>query len=265
MLVDAVTRVPADAWGEAALYSSAATSSTSPRSSYASGDPPLGACRGAAACGSWAPTRAPTCRALMREVDWIIVPSTWWENAPVVIQEAFHHGRPIIASRHRRHGREGARRLDGLHFRAGSPNSLPTASSGRCASPACGTGSGAGSAAHQRHRGRGRPTPTLYERCWTPRVATRPDTAGRMSRSCMDAAWRDAARRGGGRRRGRLRRQHPAAGRAALHAADLRSRHRVPQPRHPDRAHGARAGPAPVPGHPRLRPRTSVPGQRANG
>ena len=35
---------------------------------------------------------------LMKDVDWLIIPSIWWENSPVVIQEAFLHGRPIIAS-----------------------------------------------------------------------------------------------------------------------------------------------------------------------
>ena len=35
---------------------------------------------------------------LMRSVDWIVVPSLWWENAPLVILEAFRHGRPVIAA-----------------------------------------------------------------------------------------------------------------------------------------------------------------------
>ncbi len=34
----------------------------------------------------------------MRGVDWVVVPSVWWENSPMVIQEAFMHGRPVIAS-----------------------------------------------------------------------------------------------------------------------------------------------------------------------
>ena len=61
---------------------------------------------------------------LMGEVDWVVVPSTWWENAPVVIQESFLHGRPIICSdiggmaEKVRHG------LDGLHFRTASVESL---------------------------------------------------------------------------------------------------------------------------------------------
>ena len=32
----------------------------------------------------------------MAEVDWVVVPSIWWENAPLVIQEAFRHRRPVI-------------------------------------------------------------------------------------------------------------------------------------------------------------------------
>lgn len=35
---------------------------------------------------------------LMRAVDWVVVPSVWWENAPLVIAEARQHRRPVIAS-----------------------------------------------------------------------------------------------------------------------------------------------------------------------
>lgn len=36
--------------------------------------------------------------ALMADIDWVVVPSVWWENAPLVMQEAFQHRRPIICS-----------------------------------------------------------------------------------------------------------------------------------------------------------------------
>ncbi|RZT56328.1 glycosyltransferase involved in cell wall biosynthesis [Sphingomonas sp. BK036] len=36
--------------------------------------------------------------ALMRQYDWIVVPSIWWENSPVVIQEALVARRPILCS-----------------------------------------------------------------------------------------------------------------------------------------------------------------------
>jgi glycosyltransferase involved in cell wall biosynthesis len=35
---------------------------------------------------------------LMAAVDWVVVPSTWWENSPLVIHEAFAHQRPVICS-----------------------------------------------------------------------------------------------------------------------------------------------------------------------
>jgi glycosyltransferase involved in cell wall biosynthesis len=35
---------------------------------------------------------------LMRQCDYIVVASRWWENSPVVIQEAFAAGRPVICS-----------------------------------------------------------------------------------------------------------------------------------------------------------------------
>ncbi len=34
----------------------------------------------------------------MAAIDWVVVPSIWWENAPLVIQEAQLHRRPVIAS-----------------------------------------------------------------------------------------------------------------------------------------------------------------------
>lgn len=55
---------------------------------------------------------------LMEAVDWVVMPSIWWENAPLVIQEAFLHRRPVIArgiggmAEAVRHG------VDGLHVRA---------------------------------------------------------------------------------------------------------------------------------------------------
>ncbi|MFW6731901.1 MAG: glycosyltransferase [Synechococcus sp.] len=33
---------------------------------------------------------------LMLDIDWMVIPSIWWENSPVVIQEAFFHGRPVL-------------------------------------------------------------------------------------------------------------------------------------------------------------------------
>ncbi|WP_168771031.1 glycosyltransferase [Palleronia sediminis] len=36
--------------------------------------------------------------ARMGRCDWVLVPSTWWENAPMVIHEAFAHGRPVVCS-----------------------------------------------------------------------------------------------------------------------------------------------------------------------
>jgi len=35
---------------------------------------------------------------LMAKCDFVLVPSTWWENSPVVIQEAFASGRPVICT-----------------------------------------------------------------------------------------------------------------------------------------------------------------------
>ena len=36
----------------------------------------------------------------MQTIDWVVVPSIWWENAPLVIQEAFSFSVPVIGSDH---------------------------------------------------------------------------------------------------------------------------------------------------------------------
>jgi glycosyltransferase involved in cell wall biosynthesis len=60
----------------------------------------------------------------MAEVDWVVVPSRWWENSPLVIQEAFLHKRPVICSDIGGMAEKVADGVDGLHFRAGDPRSL---------------------------------------------------------------------------------------------------------------------------------------------
>jgi glycosyltransferase involved in cell wall biosynthesis len=62
--------------------------------------------------------------ALMRSVDWVVVPSTWWENSPLVIQEARVTGTPILASNIGGMAEKVRDGVDGLHFLAGSPLDL---------------------------------------------------------------------------------------------------------------------------------------------
>src|SRR6185436_12596375 len=61
---------------------------------------------------------------LMAAVDWVVVPSIWWENSPLVIQEAFHHGRPVICSGIGGMAEKVTDGVNGLHFRRGDPASL---------------------------------------------------------------------------------------------------------------------------------------------
>jgi glycosyltransferase involved in cell wall biosynthesis len=61
---------------------------------------------------------------LMRSVDWIVVPSLWWENAPLVILEAFRHGRPVIAADIGGMAELIVPEINGLVFRRGDANDL---------------------------------------------------------------------------------------------------------------------------------------------
>ena len=60
----------------------------------------------------------------MRSVDWVVMPSIWWENSPVVIQEALLHRRPMICSDIGGMAEKVRDGKDGLHFRAGSSQDL---------------------------------------------------------------------------------------------------------------------------------------------
>jgi glycosyltransferase involved in cell wall biosynthesis len=61
---------------------------------------------------------------LIADADWVVFPSEWWENAPLVINEAFQHWRPVICS-----NIGGAVELvtdggNGLHFTVSDPKDL---------------------------------------------------------------------------------------------------------------------------------------------
>jgi glycosyltransferase involved in cell wall biosynthesis len=61
---------------------------------------------------------------LMADLHWVVVPSLWWENSPLVIQEAFFHGRPVICSDVGGMAEKVRDEIDGLHFRVGDAFSL---------------------------------------------------------------------------------------------------------------------------------------------
>ncbi len=63
-------------------------------------------------------------RRLMAEVDWVVVPSIWWENSPLVIEEAFAHRRPVICSDIGGMAEKVRPGLDGFHFPVGNPLAL---------------------------------------------------------------------------------------------------------------------------------------------
>jgi glycosyltransferase involved in cell wall biosynthesis len=81
----------------------------------------LAATPGVADVGPYPPERAAE---MMAAVDWVVVPSVWWENSPLVIQEAFAAGRPVICSDVGGMAEKVRDGVDGLHFRVGDPESL---------------------------------------------------------------------------------------------------------------------------------------------
>lgn len=61
---------------------------------------------------------------LMANVDWVIVPSIWWENSPLVIEEALFHKRPVICSNIGGMAEKVEHEQSGLHFQVGSAADL---------------------------------------------------------------------------------------------------------------------------------------------
>lgn len=72
-------------------------------------------------CGPYENARV---HSLMRSCHAVTVPSVWWENSPLVIQEAFLNRRPVICSDIGGMAEKVRDGLDGFHFQAGSAHAL---------------------------------------------------------------------------------------------------------------------------------------------
>jgi glycosyltransferase involved in cell wall biosynthesis len=55
---------------------------------------------------------------IMADVDWVLMGSVWWENSPLVIQEAYSHGRPVICPDIGGMAEKVKNGVTGLHYRA---------------------------------------------------------------------------------------------------------------------------------------------------
>lgn len=123
VLIDAVSRVPESVWGEDSrmmIFGGNLEKQPKPFQEHMeklierAGDR-------IRFYGSYRNTEMPR---LMRSVDWLVIPSIWWENSPIVIQEAFFHGRPLIASNIGGMAEKITDGVDGMHFRVGSAEDL---------------------------------------------------------------------------------------------------------------------------------------------
>lgn len=123
LLIEAVARVPEREWGsDAALYVYGGNLEVQPEEFQQEFKKLVSAAgRRVRFFGSYKSEDLPR---LMQEIDWLVLPSTWYENSPVVIQEAFFHRRPIICSDIGGMAEKVRNNVTGLHFRAGSAESL---------------------------------------------------------------------------------------------------------------------------------------------
>lgn len=123
VLLDAIARIPDAVWGEDASLAVFGGNLENQPEAFRTRFEALMARAGRRArfYGAYRSEELPR---LMAQIDWVVMPSIWWENSPVVIQEAFHHRRPVVCSdiggmaEKVRHG------IDGLHFRVGSAEDL---------------------------------------------------------------------------------------------------------------------------------------------
>ena len=58
----------------------------------------------------------------MARIDWVVVPSIWWETGPLVVMEAFQYGRPVICSDIGGMSEKVTDGVNGLHFRRRDPD-----------------------------------------------------------------------------------------------------------------------------------------------
>ncbi|MCA0399814.1 MAG: glycosyltransferase family 4 protein [Proteobacteria bacterium] len=63
-------------------------------------------------------------RRRMSKIDWVVIPSIWWENSPMVIQEAFANGKPVVCSNIGGMAEKVRDQHTGLHFEARNPFDL---------------------------------------------------------------------------------------------------------------------------------------------
>ena len=61
---------------------------------------------------------------LMRSCDYVVVPSSWWENSPMVIQEAYAAGRPVICTGIGGMAEKVIDEVSGLHFKLNDPSNF---------------------------------------------------------------------------------------------------------------------------------------------
>jgi len=59
-------------------------------------------------------------RTRMANIDWMLVPSIWWENSPMVIQEALVSGRPVVCSDIGGMAEKVHHGIDGVHVPVGN-------------------------------------------------------------------------------------------------------------------------------------------------
>lgn len=66
-------------------------------------------------------------RSRMANIDWVLVPSIWWENSPMVIQEAYACGRPLLCSDIGGMAEKIQHEITGLHVNTGNPTAWAAA------------------------------------------------------------------------------------------------------------------------------------------
>ncbi|MCO4317984.1 glycosyltransferase family 4 protein [Phyllobacterium sp. 21LDTY02-6] len=123
VLIDAVSRVPEDVWGEDTRLMIFGGNLEKQPAEFRERIEKLIAEAGSRVRfhGAYQNGEIPR---LMQSVDWVVMPSIWWENSPIVIQEGLHHRRPIICSNIGGMAEKVRDGQDGLHFRAGSAEDL---------------------------------------------------------------------------------------------------------------------------------------------
>ena len=121
VLLQAMKKLRQEAAGDVHLYLNGANLEQEPETVRQQVAALMGQCDNVTFLGKYEISELPE---RMSRVSWVVVPSIWWENSPMIIQEAFMYKRPVICSNIGGMAEKVEHGVNGLHFQVSNVDDL---------------------------------------------------------------------------------------------------------------------------------------------